>query len=107
MPHRSLEAGRVATAKHYAANKEYYAERNRQRREEFRAIIQNAKNVPCVDCGASYPYYVMDFDHLGDKIFTIAQIYKISSVKKLLEEIAKCDVVCSNCHRIRTHCRVV
>lgn len=45
----------------------------------------------------------MDFDHREDKKFNIAQLSKIASVEKLKEEIAKCDVVCANCHRIRTH----
>lgn len=107
MPHRSLEAGRKATAKHYAANKEYYRQRNQKRLEEFREVIRQNKNVPCQDCKNSYPYYVMQFDHLSDKSFTIAQLNRISSMKRLLEEIAKCEVVCANCHAERTHRRRV
>jgi hypothetical protein len=106
MPHRSLEAGRVANAKHYAANKEYYAARNKLRREQFRAAILEAKDVPCKDCNIRYPYYVMHFDHLGNKSFNIAATHKISSMKKLLEEIAKCEIVCANCHAKRTHQRL-
>ncbi len=102
MPHSSLEAGRKANAKHYAENKDYYRERNERRRAEFRAVIIEAKNLPCADCGVKYPHYVMQFDHLGDKVFTIANVAKISSMKKLLEEIAKCEVVCGNCHAERT-----
>lgn len=105
MPHKTLEAGRLATSKHYAQNKEYYAERNRQRIEEFRKIIREAKNCPCSDCGQQYPSYVMHFDHLRDKKYTIAQLSRIPSKKKLLEEIAKCEVVCANCHAERTHQR--
>lgn len=102
MPHRSLEAGRAATAKHYAANKEYYAERNRKRQEEFRKAIVDGKSKPCMDCGESYPHYVMDYDHRENKSFNVANRGSVSSMKKLLDEIAKCDVVCSNCHRKRT-----
>lgn len=105
MPHRSLEAGRKATAKHYAENKEYYRERNKKRINEFRQIIVEAKSVPCTDCKKSYPSYVMHFDHLRDKSFTIGMLNKISSVKRLLEEIEKCEVVCANCHAERTHQR--
>src|SRR5690349_21757011 len=105
MPHRTLEAGRVATAKHYANNKEYYAERNRKRRLQFQEAIRSAKDRPCTDCEKMYPYYVMQFDHLKDKSFNIANTSKISSLKKLLEEIAKCEVVCANCHAERTHQR--
>lgn len=79
--------------------------KKRQLREEIRQIVVEAKSVPCMDCKVSYPYYVMDFDHRDPttKKFNIADNYTHSSKKKILEEIAKCDVVCSNCHRIRTY----
>jgi L-lysine 2,3-aminomutase len=58
-----------------------------------------------MDCGVSYPYYVMDFDHRdpAKKKDGVATLVKKGNVKRLLEEIDKCDVVCSNCHRERTH----
>ena len=58
-----------------------------------------------MDCGIKYPPYVMDFDHLGDKEFVISKGVSMHSPIKLLKEIAKCDVVCSNCHRLRTYNR--
>jgi hypothetical protein len=65
-------------------------------------IIRSAKNRPCADCGNSYPYYVMDFDHVhGDKKFTIGDKRK-GSTERIVAEIEKCEVVCANCHRIRT-----
>ena len=74
---------------------------------KIREIIISAKKVPCFDCGISYPYFVMDFDHVrGEKKFNIAQATSNRrSVEKLKEEIDKCDVVCSNCHRMRTYKR--
>jgi hypothetical protein len=66
-----------------------------------RAFINALKAVPCKDCGNSYPPCVMDFDHLSNKSFNISQ--KIwCSMEELTAEIAKCDVVCANCHRIRS-----
>lgn len=107
MPHRSLEAGRIATAKHYSENKEYYRARNKRRVEEFREIAKAAKNVPCADCQQSYPTWVMQFDHLRDKEYTIAALARFPSKERLLAEIAKCEVVCANCHAERTHQRRV
>jgi L-lysine 2,3-aminomutase len=48
----------------------------------------------------------MDFDHLDDseKLDDVSRLTRFTK-KKLLTEIAKCDVVCSNCHRERTHQR--
>lgn len=65
-----------------------------------------AKNRPCVDCGHSYPYYVMQFDHLRDKRYDLgSSATRGLGNQKFYEEIAKCDVVCANCHMIRTHLR--
>lgn len=72
-----------------------------------REHIQQLKGTtPCTDCGVQYPYFVMDFDHLSDKEYTIAQmVHQGYSVDKIQKEIDKCEIVCSNCHRIRTFTR--
>jgi hypothetical protein len=63
---------------------------------------------PCMDCKVWYPYYVMDFDHVrGRKHKNVAELIDTLSKKKIDEEIAKCEIVCSNCHRIRTHDRLM
>ena len=81
--------------------------RNREASKQSRRdIIREAKSVPCMDCGVEYPYYVMDFDHRdpSQKSFTIGLIVgQGQPIALLMQEIEKCDVVCSNCHRIRTH----
>ena len=61
---------------------------------------------PCMDCKVSYPYYMMDFDHVrGTKQANVAELINTLSKKRLDEEIAKCEVVCSICHRARTYLR--
>ena len=69
--------------------------------------IQDLKSKsPCLDCKISYPYYVMDFDHVrGRKQANVAELINTLSKKRIDTEIAKCEIVCSNCHRIRTHDR--
>lgn len=80
------------------------------------AIATAAKdNVPCADCGVPYRYWVMQLDHVperGAKSFTVSLTYTsgrdrrvVVSREALLAEIAKCDVVCANCHAERTHSR--
>lgn len=88
-------------------------ERNKEcklrKRQRNRALIHTAKNAPCMDCGVTYPFYVMQFDHRqGEtKKFGLGGIDpSILSVKAILDEIKKCDVVCSNCHHIRTYKRM-
>lgn len=86
-----------------AKQKEYQAKRYRERRP----IILEAKNKPCIDCGGVFHFSVMDFDHVnGNKVFAISKnpLRNIESIKR---EIEKCEVVCANCHRIRTFRRSV
>lgn len=81
-----------------------YATKRQRIRREF---VNKVKDVPCVDCGIAYPPCVMDFDHVtGTKQGNIANAMSWHW-DKLLEEIAKCDIVCSNCHRMRTYRRSV
>ena len=77
-------------------------------RARKRAVVDALKQKPCQDCGVAYPPYVMDFDHVwGKKFASVADIVaSTSSERMLLEEIEKCDLVCANCHRERTHRRL-
>ena len=71
-----------------------------------RDIVRAAKRRPCKDCGKSYPYYVMDFDHNGnEKNFNISTDLRRMSLEELIAELKLVDVVCSNCHREREHHR--
>ena len=76
-------------------------------RKRIRIFLNEQKSKPCFDCGKVYPYYVMDFDHTrGKKLFELSTIYnRPKSMERVLAEISKCDVICSNCHRERTHVR--
>lgn len=80
----------------------YRASRKRQR-DAVLAMTAEAKSKPCADCGVSYPPYVMDFDHIGDKKFNIGSAKNKYSKKLIQKEILKCEIVCANCHRERAH----
>lgn len=101
-----LVCQREFTKAHYANNKQYYKDKAQRHRKTIKAFINEAKNKPCADCGNTYPHYVMDFDHLSDKNFNISNGGLMVSRDQLEQEIAKCDVVCSNCHRQRTYQRI-
>lgn len=79
--------------------------RQRDRRNKIVSYIQEVKSkATCMDCGESYPYYVFDFDHRPGELksFNIAIEAKHHTLEIVKAEIAKCDIVCSNCHRVRT-----
>lgn len=90
----------------YQKNRQAYIDRavvsRKQKREEIKHLSKELKEVPCKDCGKSYPHYVMDFDHVGEKSNKISNIVANASKRLFLEEVAKCEVVCANCHRERT-----
>lgn len=59
-----------------------------------------------MDCGGTFPPECMDFDHVrGVKEFAVSKS-RFNTMKRVLAEIAKCDLVCANCHRIRTSKRL-
>jgi len=76
-------------------------------RSDFRDVVNKIKHVPCTDCGVKYPPRVMEFDHLEpeQKKFTVSREMGRANTRvgqaRILEEIKKCEVVCSNCHRLR------
>ena len=94
---------------HYNRNKSDYYARVVKARERNKQYIRSEKNKPCADCGIKYPWYVMDFDHLDatTKISEVSiMVNQAASIEKIQQEIDKCDLVCANCHRIRTFKRV-
>lgn len=100
---------RAASRRRYRANPRAYVDANSVRRERLKQEIQSLKRGPCVDCGRHYPPVVMDFDH-RDPSVKLGSISSLAhrgtlSLDRLLTEIAKCDLVCANCHRLRTHAR--
>jgi hypothetical protein len=99
------EANRAERARHLANSPEKARAAKHRRIAKQRQIIQSAKDRPCTDCGVHHPYYVMQFDHLTDKHFNIGQAVTQVSEARLRTEIAKCEVVCANCHAERTHRR--
>ena len=97
-----LEKSKAATLHHYYQNREKLLKQEKERRNKHQQIVNEARSSPCMDCGVSYPPYVMDFDHVrGRKMFQIGGSMHLATAR-IRAEIAKCDVVCSNCHRKRT-----
>lgn len=102
------ESRRAYTRWHYRQNRQAYKDRAAQarpgQREKVRAaILAYLLDHPCVDCSEADPI-VLEFDHREDKDFEIgAAIGKGVGLKRLMAEIAKCDVRCANCHRRKTY----
>ncbi len=91
---------------HYAANRQRYIDQAAARKhalgfQRTTFLIDFFTTHPCVDCGEMDPV-VLEFDHLRDKSFCVGLELTRRRWQDILDEIAKCEVVCANCHRRRT-----
>lgn len=91
-------------------NKEDWIDWNKRRYEESQKSLHELKAKPCTDCGGIFPHYVMEFDHVperGEKKKNICELSGSSKFtsKRVQEELKKCDLVCANCHKVRTYLR--
>lgn len=92
--------------RHYRANRQRYIDQAHARSQMLRLertiyLLSYFESHPCIECGEADPV-VLEFDHLGDKTFNIGSGIAYRNWASILEEIAKCEVVCANCHRRRT-----
>lgn len=93
-------------AAQYAANKE---ERHARERKRILSRLDELNTIKlasgCTDCGYNVTAIALQFDHVrGKKEFNLSASHKYPRGRMLIE-LAKCEVVCANCHMIRTHSR--
>lgn len=96
-------------AYHQANWDRHMAQIRRRKRERVaencRLLVERLSESTCADCGEA-DIIVLDFDHLRDKTASVsAMVFEGHSWGRIEEEIAKCEVVCANCHRRRTAAR--
>ena len=91
-----------------------YHARTRERRRALKKALQRSyaawyrqlkENRPCADCGGRFHHAAMAWDHLPGsvKVMEVSRLMeKTHSKRRVLAEIAKCELVCANCHAVRT-----
>ncbi len=87
----------------YKNKKDQYARQQLHRDKNAANLWEFLEKSSCKDCGTQ-DSRVLEFDHLGDKKFNVSRAVSGStrSWNSIKKEIDKCEVVCANCHRIRT-----
>ncbi|MBX3030894.1 MAG: hypothetical protein KF809_12100 [Chloroflexi bacterium] len=70
-------------------------------------LLDGIKSRPCADCGGRFPPCAMDFDHRDPdtKRMAVSRMIGRAGTTTIMAEVAKCDIVCANCHRARTYDR--
>lgn len=88
--------------------KEDIRKNNKKNREAVRSWVREVKLTSgCTDCGYNEHSAALEFDHINDdKEFNVSQMLSGTySRKRIQEEMDKCEIVCANCHAIRTYQR--
>ena len=106
---RCRVCSRRVSQKHYQNNKAAYLERNQrnnplQRNVNRKFVMQFLLEHACVKCGQSDPV-VLEFHHLNPATKTANvcdMVHFRVSVARIRQEIAKCEVLCANCHQRHT-----
>lgn len=94
--------------KHYQSNKQQYFDRNKKvKRANRLKILELKQNSPCTDCGQVFHPYIMEFDHTEPetKNFEIGRAGQ-RTLKQITQELEQCEIVCANCHKLRTFRRM-
>ena len=92
------ECHRKRCNKYYQNNKDKYKNRNRTTFIKIKDYLNSIKEKGCCICGEKEKC-CLDFHHLRDKIDNICNLTKRENFNMLKDEIQKCILVCSNCHR--------
>ena len=101
---RDLEKARAYSKKYYYEHLEESRAKTRRKSKRNKEYLDGIKaNQPCSDCGNIYPVVCMDYDHINGNKYRGVSTLVSYSIKRIDEEIKKCELVCANCHRIRTH----
>ncbi len=93
--------------RNWYAKHPHQAEKNRQRTTVRRVanrewVFQYMQGKSCADCGHA-DIRVLDFDHLRDKKWAIADaVSRGLNLDEIKIEVTKCELVCKNCHHLRT-----
>jgi L-lactate utilization protein LutB len=100
MPIKSSQTRKEYQAKWHQENKQRRRLLRKERRNATQQWMKEYKTtLKCERCSETHPA-CLDFHHIGKKQYQISKMLNGSFTKDtILEEISKCIVLCSNCHR--------
>lgn len=102
---RGTRAAAGKAPRHTMCNRCLYTRYTRPGVEAKTKVVQEFKLLRgCDDCGYRKHPEALQFDHRPgeEKCFNIGEQIGNFSLERIMAEIAKCDVVCANCHVERT-----
>ncbi len=108
MGYKDKEKQREYQRQWHIRHKESSGDRQRRRRREARELMNSYKQE-CIRCGYSKCKGALEFHHRDSrtKLGGITEIvHRLWKAERIIAEIAKCDVLCANCHR-EGHCEKI
>lgn len=103
-----ISCAKAIRARSYQKHKTKISQKKKAFRKQMREYIdQKYKSGPCTDCGNCYHPECMDFDHIdpSQKKDKVSNMISYGTLEMIEAEIKKCELLCANCHRLRTHYR--
>jgi hypothetical protein len=97
-------------AAYWLRRREHLLELRRDRTRRLKDWVRELKSSqPCEDCGGRFHWAAMTYDHLPGhaKRGNVSDLTASGYRGVLINEIAKCDLVCANCHALRTYIRTL
>jgi len=91
--------------KHYEDNKKEYMQKSFKYKQDFKLWFTEIKNkLKCSLCNEDR-YWVLDFHHTNpnEKDGNVSVMISNCNKSKIISEMEKCIVLCSNCHRDLHH----
>lgn len=104
MPFKSIEKRRKYRREWYSKNKKSEKEHVRKRKLKLRNWFKEYKQgLNCSKCGENH-VATIEFHHnsAGKEMEISKMVSEGYSVKRITQELKKCIVLCSNCHK-KTH----
>ena len=103
---RETREGYDSAGEYAKAHREEQAKWKAARVAELKVWLNDLRETtPCADCNHYFPAVCMDFDHVrGKKKMDVMKMAGQGYARAMVEdEVSKCELVCANCHRLRTH----
>ncbi|MGI9054867.1 MAG: hypothetical protein ACR2F2_03595 [Pyrinomonadaceae bacterium] len=105
MPNKTSDELRKYNREYYQRNRRHLLDKQREKNRRFaesrrKWLVEYKKKLSCIRCGEDHPA-TLTFHHKNssDKSFEIGNAIVLGvSLKRLIAEIEKCEVLCANCH---------
>lgn len=99
---------KIVDQEYFQKTREIRYEQVRARKKRYGQWLEQLKaSQPCADCRQFFHPAAMAFDHLpgNEKLDNVSDLVRQGRLKLADLEILKCEIVCANCHAIRTYDR--